>query len=81
MPNPLFERQGARASGPAQGGGVIGMMYNKLYRNVPEFRDFVNQSKGKSIDQICAEKGIDPSRVKGMSEDDIANFLAKQGLL
>ena len=80
MPNPLFENQN-RANGPAQGGGIFGLLYNKLYQTNPQFRDFANSAKGKSIDQVCAERGIDPNKVKGMSENDMANFLAKNGLL
>ena len=39
-------------------------LYNQLYANNPQFRDFVNNNKGKSPDQIARENGIDPKILK-----------------
>ena len=72
MANPLFEKQ--NPGGP-QGGGIFGFIADRMYRDIPAFRDFLNTSRGKSIEQVCSERGIDPNRVKGMSNKDILDFL------
>lgn len=57
------------------------MLYNRLYQTNPAFRDFANSAQGKSIDDICREKGIDPRRVKGMSTEEILQFLNQNGII
>ena len=39
-------------------------MYNNLMRNNPQFRQFVNDNRGKSAEQIAQEHGIDLSMLK-----------------
>ena len=77
MANPLFESQKPQK----QGGGIVEMIYNKMYNSIPEFRDLANSAKGKSIEQVYAEHGQDYNRYKNMSEGDIAQMLSKNGLL
>lgn len=57
------------------------MLFNRIYQTNPAFRDFANASQGKSIEDICRERGIDPRQVMGMSNDDILKFLSKNGLV
>lgn len=80
MPNPLFEPQGNRRQ-PVTGGGIFGMVFNRIYQTNPAFWDFANSAQGKSIDDICREKGIDPRKVTGMSPEEILQFLSKNGLV
>ena len=78
MTNPLFDRP---SSGGMDNGGIFGLIASRMYRSNPTFRDFLNASRGKSITQICSERGIDPKRVSGMSENDIVNFLRNNNLM
>lgn len=78
MSNPLFQNESQPEQQP---GGIMGLIFNKMYQGNPMFRDFVNNSKGKSIEDICRDHNIDPQRVKGMSENDIAQFLRNNGVL
>lgn len=39
-------------------------MYNHMLQNNPKFREFVEQNKGKSPEQIASEHGIDPKLLK-----------------
>ena len=80
MPNPLFEPQYNRRQ-PVNGGGIFGMLFNRIYQANPEFRDFANSAQGKSIDDICREKGIDPRKVTRMSPEEILQFLSQNGVI
>lgn len=39
-------------------------IYNNMLQNNPQFRDFIEANKGKSIEQIARENGINPSLLK-----------------
>lgn len=39
-------------------------LYNNMIQNNPQFKDFVEQNKGKSIEQIAKENGINPNILK-----------------
>lgn len=77
MPNPLFEPK----KPTNHGGGIFEMIYNKMYQSNPAFRDLANSAKGKSLEQVYSEYGHDYNRYKGMSENDIAQMLSKNGML
>ena len=79
MPNPLFENQGQ--SSPVKGGGIFGLLFNRMYQGNPQFRDFANSVKGKTPEQAFREHGLDYSKYAGMSEDDKAKFLSDRGML
>lgn len=57
------------------------MLFNRIYQANPEFRDFANSAQGKSIDDICREKGIDPRKVTRMSPEEILQFLSQNGVI
>ena len=76
MANPLFENN----NNSQGGGGIFGLVYNKMYQNIPEFRDLANNAKGKSLKQAYSEKGFDYNDYKNMSEDDIIALMHKNGI-
>ena len=78
MTSPIFNkgRNGNRGEG-----GIFGLVYNRLYQSNPQFRDFANSAKGKSIDEVCSQYGVDPSKLSGMSNDDMIDVMAKNGLI
>ena len=39
-------------------------LYNNMLQNNPQFKAFVEQNKGKSIEQIAKENGINPQLLK-----------------
>ncbi len=39
-------------------------IFNDMMKNNPQFRQFVESNKGKSVEQIARENGIDPSILK-----------------
>lgn len=39
-------------------------LYRELIQNNPQFRQFVEQNKGKTIEQIAQENGINPNFLK-----------------
>lgn len=39
-------------------------LYNSMLQNNPQFKAFVEQNKGKSIEQIAKENGINPQLLK-----------------
>jgi len=78
MGNPLFDKGPSQRKGS---GGILEMIYNKMYRDIPEFRDLANSAKGKPLDQAFAEHGQDYSQYRNMSENDIAQMLTKNGML
>lgn len=39
-------------------------LYRELIQNNPQFRSFVEQNKGKTIEQIAQENGINPNFLK-----------------
>lgn len=73
MPNPLFENQ------PRPGDqGIFGLLknkspeqiqliFNQMYKNNPEFRDFANSMKGKTPEQAFKEHGFDFNSFKNMA--------------
>ena len=78
MANPLFSN---RNSADTQNGGIFGLIANRMYRSNPTFRDFLNSSRGKSISQICSERGIDPNRLAGMTNRDIIDFMRNNRMM
>ena len=62
-------------------GGIFETIYNRMYRSNPQFRDFANQARGKSIEEVCAQHGIDPSQVRNMDQSKLVDFMAKNGLI
>lgn len=41
-------------------------MFQSMMQNNPQFRQFVEQNKGKTPEQVAQEHGIDLSQFKGM---------------
>ena len=78
MGNPLFDRGPSQQKGS---GGILEVIYNKMYQAIPEFRDLANSAKGKPLDQAFAEHGQDYNQHKSMSENDIVQLLSKNGML
>lgn len=37
------------------------MVYQEMMRTNPQFKEFVEKNKGKSVEEIAKENGIDPS--------------------
>ena len=77
MANPLFERQSSQQ--PMHGGSIFDAMFNQAYQNNPEFRDFANSMKGKTMEEACREKGIDPNQLI-QARDNPQGFLSKFGM-
>ena len=61
MPNPLFDRR--RQPAPMQGGGIFDSVFNQVYQSNPQFRDFANSMRGKTMEQACRENGVDPAQL------------------
>ena len=78
MPNPMFE--GSQQQAPAQGGGIFGAMFNRMYNSNPAFRDFANSMKGLSEEEMIRKCGADPSQVE-QAKKDPASFLVQRGLM
>lgn len=76
MANPLFENN----RNSSKGGGIFGLVYDWMYNSNPQFRDFANSMKGKSIDQAFAEKGLNYNDYKNMSDEDIIALMRKNGM-
>lgn len=77
MANPLFEQKN---EGPAKNGGIFGMMFNRMYQNNPEFRDFANSMQGLSEQEMISKCGADPNAVE-QAKKNPADFFARKGLL
>ena len=39
-------------------------LYNQMMENNPQFRQFIEANKGKSVEQIAKENGINPQLLK-----------------
>lgn len=39
-------------------------MFNQMMQNNPQFAQFVNDNRGKSVDQIARDYGVDLSAIK-----------------
>ena len=39
-------------------------VFNDMFKNNPQFRQFVEANKGKSVEQIAQENGINPQLLK-----------------
>ena len=79
MANPIFDKFGQNNK---KSGSIFDILYNRLYDSNPQFRDFANNAKGKSIEDLCMQYGIDPKRVTGMSQEDVlSTILTKMGKL
>lgn len=77
MANPIFESPN---QGPVQGGGIFGMMFNRMYKSNPAFRDFANSMKGMSESEMCNKCGVDPSVVQE-AKNNPEKFFTQMGML
>lgn len=78
MANPMFQNPGT--NGPAQNGGIFGMLFNRMYNSNPEFRDFANSMKGLSEEEMIRKCGVDPEEVEKAKKDP-NGFLSQRGLM
>ena len=78
MSNPMFDSRQSNA--PAQGGGIFGAMFNRLYQSNPAFRDFANQMKGLNEAEMCQKCGVDPSQLAEAKKDP-GKFLSEKGMI
>lgn len=73
MPNPIFQNQQRQAGG----NGIFGLikqlkngnpqqLFDQMYQENPQFRDFANSMKGKTPEQAFQEKGFDFGQFRGM---------------
>lgn len=76
----VFDKIGGQQGGPMRGGGLTGVIFNKMYSSNPEFRDFADSIKDKSLDQVCSERGIDKGQVADAMKNP-AEFLSQRGFL
>lgn len=77
MPNPLFNRQPQQQ--PMQGGSIFDSMFNQAYQANPEFRDFANRMRGKTMEEACRENGIDPNQLID-ARNNPQGFMSRFGL-
>lgn len=77
MANPLFSRQNPPAP---VGGGIFGAMFNRMYQNNPQFRDFANSMKGLSEDEMISKCGVDPNQVRNAVSNP-SDFFMKNGMM
>lgn len=72
MPNPLFNNQSESNNQSIFGlinqlkNGNTEQIFNQMYQSNPQFRDFANSMKGKSIEQAFQEKGFDYNSFRNM---------------
>ena len=79
MPSPIFDK-GNISNGPAQGGGIFGLLFNRMYQRIPEFRDFANSMQGMSESEMIQKSGVNPAEVEKAKKDPAA-FLSGMGFL
>lgn len=75
MSNPLMQMMGGAPAGGSGGLGSLMQMLRtgnpeqiarQMMQSNPQFRQFVEQNKGKTPEQVAKEHGIDLSQFKGM---------------
>lgn len=73
MPNPLFENRTSQSTNQNIFGlisqlknGGAEQMFNQMYQNNPQFRDFANSMKGKTPEQAFQERGLDFNSFKNL---------------
>lgn len=72
--NPLFQAMNGGNNKMAQVANVMRMLKSgnpeqiaqQMMQSNPQFRQFVEQNKGKTPEQVAKENGIDLSQFKGM---------------
>ena len=70
MPNPIFEGRNSSSNGSVfdfiRGIRDPQKMFDRMYKENPQFRDFANSMKGKTPEEAFKENGFDYDRFKGM---------------
>lgn len=72
MPNPIFQQRGGNpmldriSMMRSMLSGNPEQLYNQMYQSNPQFRNFADSMKGKTIEQAYMEHGQDPNQVRNM---------------
>lgn len=72
MSNPLFDNQPQFNNQSIFGlikqlkGGNAQQMFDQMYKQDPQFRDFANSVKGKTPEQAFQERGLDFGQFRNM---------------
>lgn len=65
--------------GPTNQGGPAGliqnMIFNKMYRSNPNFRQFADSMRGRSPEEAFKEQGLDYSQFQNVNPNQIKNML------
>lgn len=77
MPNPIFDR--GQGSPVSRDGGIFSILFERKYQSDPEFRDFANSMRGKTMEQACREKGVNPAQLLD-ARNNPQRFLSQFGM-
>lgn len=82
MPSPLMQNpmgQGPAPSNPQQPAGPANLMqrliFNKLYRSNPTFRQFADSMQGKTPEQAFQEQGLDYEQFRNINPTEVKRML------
>ena len=72
MANPLFQQNNQQGNNPLEilnqmkSMGSSSSIFNQMYQNNPQFRQFADSMKGKTPEQAFSEYGLDFNQFKHM---------------
>lgn len=74
--NPMAQGMGGTTNPQANGpmGLMQNMIFNNLYRNNPQFKQFADSMQGKNPEEAFQEQGLDYNQFRNVGPEQVRNM-------